>query len=236
MQMAQIAYWLDFLNSTLSLPTQCTSNTHSKWCIMIVGLRSDLQQESSSSIQAKNLASWRSKYPRLAIMDTPFRVSSKTSLETVQQFCNALERECNRIFNKHSIRIPKSYRSTLLNLESCHSSQVLVPWETLYEQQQQATATIDRPTFYSALQYLHAIGRIVLLKSGMVCINPSVVPQIAAKFISPEEVRLDLLLNETENVQILTKHNIGCLLQIQTTNNNRLYSLVIFSNILMFYS
>lgn len=217
-QLEQIAYWLDYLNSTLTFQSQ-SAHGSSKWCILLVGLRSDLQD--SSSIQSKHLASWQHKYPRLVIVDTLFTVSSLKSIESVQELCQALEVQCGRIFDLHSVRIPSSYRMILLTLEARPTSQPLVPWELLLQEQQQSMPELNEATFLSALHYLHAIGRIVFLRTGMVCTSPSLVPQIAAKFVSPEDVQLSLLRKDIEEVQILSKRDIGCLLQLGASNNTR---------------
>lgn len=200
---------------------------------MIVGLRSDLQADSTNQIQLENIAAWQQKYPRLAIVSKLFTASSLTSTESVINLHNALDGECNRIFDKHSVRIPSSYRSVLQNFKHHPRDQVLVPWEVLLQEQQPITK-IDRPTFLAALKYLHAIGRIVLLKSGKVCTNPTLIPQIAAKFISPEEVQLDLLQKESNQVQILSKEEVGCLLHLDTKHNTRsdFLLVVIVSNLI----
>lgn len=226
-QLEQIAYWLNYLNSTLAIPPQ-TTRANAKWSIMLVGLRSDLQSATSASIPTKYLAAWQRKYPRLVIADALFHVSALTSEESIQRFCASLESECGRIFDQHSLKIPLSYKSVLRTCENHIGNQPLISWEVLM-QEQQSPIMSDQHTFMSALQYLHAIGRVVLLKNGMVCTNPTMVPQIAAKFISPEEVQLSLLQKETAKVQILDKQQVGCLLNIDTANNSRFISVLLVS-------
>lgn len=140
--------------------------------------------------------------------------------ESVQQFRSILEVECSNIFALHSIRIPCSYRLILQHLARHINSEFLVDSTALY-QELRGHLNVDQQTVQSALHFLHSIGRIVLLSSGMVCTNPGLVPQIAAKFISPEDVQCELLKRETENVQILDKAEVGCLLQIDSSNNKR---------------
>jgi hypothetical protein len=49
--------------------------------------------------------------------------------------------------------------------------------------------------FEVAMQYLHSIGRLVALKkSKLIFPDPSIATQTAAKFVSPEEVRISLLV------------------------------------------
>jgi hypothetical protein len=70
--------------------------------------------------------------------------------------------------------------------------------------------------FDVAMQYLHAIGRIVFLKrSKLIFPDPSIATQTAAKFVSPEEVRARLL--GTEGVEILAKEQVGYLLNVAGT-------------------
>ena len=72
------------------------------------------------------------------------------------------------------------------------------------------------------IQYFHSIGQIVLIeKSGLVFTNPTLAPKIAAKFVSPEEVRFCLLKQEDENVQLLTEEDIGYLINISVGDNKR---------------
>lgn len=220
-QINQLNYWLNYLNSMLPLSVQSGDRIDSNWCILIAGLRSDLRSTTSS---LPSLAILAQRYPRLAIMvDKLFTVSSTESIESVQALLTALEGECSRIFNTHCIQIPRSYRSILKNFHQFPSSHVLLPWKLLLQQQ---TIKVDVSTFRSALKYLHAIGHIVLLKNWMVCTNPSLIPQIAAKFVSPEEVQISLLKEEDADVQILDKKEIGCMLQIDPTDNARFFFLL----------
>jgi hypothetical protein len=46
-----------------------------------------------------------------------------------------------------------------------------------------------------AFRYFHSTGHVVLLDDDTVCINPTIIPKIAAKFISPDDVRFRLLAN-----------------------------------------
>lgn len=216
-QIQQIAYWLDFLNSTLSLPPRSVGVTPT-WCIIIVGLRSD-QSDPSMLIKTRHLEAWQQKYPRLVIMNKLFIVSALKSDESVQLLQIALELECDRIFNTNSVKIPRSYKSIMHTLENRPVTDILVPWKILLVEQQ-TTLKIAPTTFFAALQYLHAIGRIVLLKNGMVCTDPQLVPQMAAQFISPEEVQINLL-KDIANVQILTKQEVGCVLRITMSNDIR---------------
>src|SRR3978361_1256748 len=100
-QLKHISFWLDFLNSSLPLPPP-PSPPGSKWSIVLVGLKSDLQQPSSPQLKKKHLASWKIKWPRLPLFNQLFSVSSLHSTESVHRLLSSFEQECNRIFSLHS--------------------------------------------------------------------------------------------------------------------------------------
>lgn len=62
------------------------------------------------------------------------------------------------------------------------------------------------------LQYMHAIGSVVVVDDNTVCTDPTIIPKIVANFISPEEVRIKLF--KERNIAILDEGNIKCLLNI----------------------
>ena len=217
-QAYQIAYWLDFLNSALFLPLHNNFN-NARWSIMIAGLRSDLQPHLSSSFQLHHLNAWQKKWPKLPITGHLNTISSHKSQESIQCMLKEVEKECHRIFNKHAIEIPTSYHNILRKIQHHYSvEQNLVHWKVLH---QKCDSEMDERSFRSVLQYLEAIGRIVWLKQGMVFPDPTQASKIVAKFISPENICLSLLKKDTEKVQILTTEEIGCLLDIDTSNNEK---------------
>ena len=52
-QIKQVNYWLNFLNSSLDLPPPPVPED-SKWNIMIIGTRSDMQQDPSGMLMCLN--------------------------------------------------------------------------------------------------------------------------------------------------------------------------------------
>jgi hypothetical protein len=68
---------------------------------------------------------------------------------------------------------------------------------------------------------MESIRRIVWLPAGFVFTDASVAPKIAAKFISPKDVRFSLLKKATDKVQILDQTEIGSLLDIDIHDNER---------------
>lgn len=140
-------------------------------------------------------------------------------MESVQQLFKFVEQECELIFSKHSVSIPSVYHKILPQIRQQSQLSPFIHWKQL---QQQLGAGIDDPAFQTMLQYFTAIGKIIWLPSGIVITDPTVAPKIAAKFVSPTEVRLMLLKREDEKVQILEMSEVGCLLDIDTANNERL--------------
>lgn len=212
-QTKQVNYWLSFLYSSLPLPTSPTAQKDKKWIIFLVGLKSDLRKPGAIAFRQNHLNSWKKNWHRLPIFDQVFSVSSVTSIQSVHDLFNIVGKECDRIFQSHSVLIPNSYRLILKFLESIPSEKCFVNEEELLTKY---SLKMHPHSFHSALEYLHAIGRIVLFSNGLVCTNAAIAPKIAAKFVSPPEIRLQLLKKETEAVQILDKEEIGCLLQIET--------------------
>lgn len=219
-QMDQVRYWLDFLNSSLLLPSRAASGDE-KWTIILVGLRSDLHQKGSPMLQQQHLNAWKKKWPRLPIFNQMFMVSSTTSVESANKLFETVRNQCDSIFSKHCVLIPSSFRKVLTSIQS-QAAQVdnvdknLVDIDELFKIH---GGGMKISSFKEALQYLHAIGRIVVLSNGIVCTNASLVPQIAAKFVSPEEVRMELLKKESASVEILSGEEVGCLLGIDTSSN-----------------
>jgi hypothetical protein len=213
-QMAQIEYWMDFLSSALCIPLHTTKTTN--WTLILAGLRAD-QQQSDWTIgpNTNNIISFCAKWPRLPIFPKWFVISSIKSRESVRLLLESVEMECDRIFQFHATEIPLSYRTLLLELQNCGDQRLFFPIQSLY---QSYPCGMDESTFHQALKYLHAIGRVVLLKNDQVCIDPMSIPKIAAKFIAPENVRLSLL---NFNAPILTLAEIGYLLEIDNQNNEK---------------
>jgi hypothetical protein len=78
-----------------------------------------------------------------------------------------------------------------------------------------------------ALDHLHAIGEIVLFREGRICTNPSSISHLMAKFISPEQVRNDLLWDYENQVVLLSKTDINSVLGVNKLGNTR-YSSSLF--------
>lgn len=205
----QIAYWLEFLNSTLLH----SASTTGKCSIIIVGLGADKPNSTltaGSTISILN-TSWKWRWPQLPLYEHIFAVSSLQSTSSVQLLLKAINNKCNAIFQQHAIGIPSRYRTLMLAIKSESDNRVDVfSVDDLFNK---FPMGMDPVAFLRALQYLHAIGRVVLLKDNLVCTNPSQIPKIAAKFIAPAEVQMQFLHQQAE-VQMLSQEHIGCLLKI----------------------
>lgn len=228
-QTLQISYWLDFLNSSLPLPhhyANPSSNLMPSSKIIIIGLQSDRQKEFDLTENPQQMiAAWKKRWSRLPISPMLFSVSSLTSTESVIALLQFVESECNQIFSQYCVQIPSLYRKVLALFKSRPVSASLVHWKDLLKQttQEDEAKDMTEPAFRTMLRYFESIGRIVWLPTGWVFTDPTIAPKIIAKFISPREVRLMLLKQETDNVQILDMSEVGCLLDIDTSNNDRLH-------------
>jgi hypothetical protein len=211
----QLGYWLDFLNSALPLTqSNYKYDTNTKWVIVPVGLRSDQQQP--KVLRKSDLGALIDFFPQLPILPQLFLLSSTTSEKSVLELKDAIEAECSRIFSMHTALIPKSYHDILQDLMS-PSNQPCVSLNQLFMRNLHG---LDSGGFYIALQYLHAIGKIVLLKTArLVYPNANVASAIAANFVSPKKVRKRLRL-KYEGIEILDTEQIGYLLNVRISADN----------------
>lgn len=243
MQLSQILFWLQFLNSAIPLSSS-SSYSSSKWQVMIVGLRADAKHP-SSCISNQVIGAWQHKFKRLPLYKKEvFSVSSMTSSSSVTHFFQKLEEECQRIFQFHSVQVPTSYRNLLRWIEKENESMIRQQNEcgNKDDHHQYFVSVNDLHTKYSSfcasseanratqvevtvmkriLRYLHAIGHIVVVDDDTVCTNPTIIPKIVANFISPEEVRVKLF--KERNIEILDEDNIKCLLNIDESSDAKYF-------------
>lgn len=209
-QKHQVAYWLNFLNSTSPL-SPSSQPLATKWHIMITGLRADLRHDKAIGEfhQQALLSSLKAQWKCLPIYNQLFIVSSLKSKQSVKMLLQAVEAQCKQIFEAHPLKIPTEYRNALQIMQSIPDDQALLSVEEL------RSKYLPRLTIESAttlLQYFHAIGRVICMTGGLVFTKPQLAPKMAAKFVSPKEVQDLLLKREDENVQILGTTEVGCLL------------------------
>lgn len=216
-QTKQVAYWIDFLNSSLPIPSS-SSHEDARWTIILIGLRSDLVKPSSPILNSDNIEAWKRKWPHLPIYDQMFIVSSIESLKSVQTLLKSVEIECNRIFSKQPKIIPHIYKKVLESIQGHPTNDPLLTKDILF---QHHSCGIEEDLFDQVLQYLNSVGRIILLNNNIVFISPPLASKIAAKFVAPEEVRQQLLKEQSQSVQILKREEIGCILKTEIQNDER---------------
>jgi hypothetical protein len=238
-QYDQLAYWMDFLNSALPLPQGDNKyNKDAKWVILPVGLRSDLQQP--EVLEQSDLDTLTASFPRLPIFPQLYYLSSVKSETSVAELKNSIEAQCERIFATHAVLIPTSYRDILRDLRdpsSSHTTQL----GKLFKHDPHGLTFSD---FCVAMEYLHAIGKIVLLKKkgeeeeaegGLVYSDANVASAIAASFVSPKKVRMKLR-QKYGGVEILDKEQVGYLLNIKASTHDEYVSInFIFLLYIKFY-
>lgn len=172
------------------------------------------------------ISAWKKRWNRLPISANLFIVGSLTSIPSVQSLLSFVEGECDQIFNQYCVQIPSSYRKVLTQLQSRSMSSYFIHWQDLLEEIMSQGELLGEDeteaSFQTMLRYFDSIGRVVWLRTGWVFTDPTIAPKIVAKFVSPRDVRLMLLKRETESVQILDMTEIGCLLDIDASNNSRL--------------
>jgi hypothetical protein len=229
-QTRQLSFWLDFLNSSLSLPALPPPGTIPKWSITLVGVRADEQTEFDLTNNPRAISVWKKRYPRLPISPAVFSVSSLSSTESVQTLLQFATEECSRIFDQHTVQIPSTYHQFLQKLKQIGKDNPVVHWTELHKMVD-PEAHQDLESFKFMLQYCQSIGRVVWLPSGSVYTDPTMAPKIAAKFVSPRAVRLELLKRESERVEILDGTEVGCLLDIDVSESSRYHFLLFFGYI-----
>ncbi len=216
-QNKQIAFWLDFLNSSSPIRKDVRPRESTNWRIILAGLQADLLGNKFATVLDTPVA-WQQRWQHLPLFDKRFQVSSKSSPKSVKLLLSEIENECNRIFISHTTRIPTAYNIIWDRITQHAAGKVTATFrqDMLIKE---CSNGVSKEVFTSALQYLHAIGRIVLTPSGLVFTDPTKIPQIAAKFVSPKEVR-GLLLKK-EGVEILEQKEVGILLCIDTNHSQQ---------------
>ncbi len=238
-QREQIFFWLQFLHSSIPNLPRLHSSTNNgdnnssdkNWRVIIVGLKSDLKSE--ATFELSSLQSWQSQMPHLPFYcEKLFEVSSLQAQQSVQDLLESISSVCSEIFEKHAVLIPSSFRKLLKSIKetkdststgilslSPSSNPVLITLGNLHQQLKgEGKCDMDLPSFKHALRYFHAIGQIVLLQNELVCTEPTIIPKLLAKFISPVEVQ-NRLLSKNSKVQILSQQQIGFVLQIDRSDH-----------------
>jgi hypothetical protein len=217
-QQLQLAFWLEFLNSALSLTTLPPSHSIPKWNIMLVGLHSDAFHP-QTNLDTKYIKAWQSKFKQLPLFTKElFATSALQNIESISHLLQEVKTVCSTIFDHHTILIPRSYRDLLTSLQTLPTNQHFISTDYIFQKFGEKFKMTEL-TLKRALQYLHTIGQIVVVDKDAVCTNPVIVPKITSKFISPSDVRA--ILFREEDVVLLEEEKIQCILDIDDSNNQQ---------------
>lgn len=233
-RLKQIAYWLDYLQSLIA-PTSFASEEGrniflANWRVILVGLRFDLIDEKHANKSAESIsasfssciAQWRQTWSALPLFDQ-VPVTSKLDAKSIEEVWKIVKHESSTIMNKFTTQIPVLYLSILDKLRESANGQPFV-----------RTNDLGNLALYqnlpSTLRYLHAVGDIVLLQNGLICVNPASVSKMMAKFISPEQVQRSLPHIKEGKAVILTTEQAGRILELKEDDPNLLNELQTMSH------
>jgi hypothetical protein len=213
----QLSYWLDFLQSTL--PT--SPEAKSKWRVMVVGTKRDMPSapKRSKIYSLPILLIWKLKWPNIFFLEHQFFVSSH-KMKGIDMVLRALDQTCSLLIELNYLLVPHEYNALADAINSIPQDQCIIPISKLED----SFSWGDHGQFQLALKYLHAIGQIVLLHNGLVCVSPQVIPKITAEFISPEAVRHKLMTKH--RVVFLNKRDIRVVLEVAEENEEYVLHLI----------
>lgn len=198
-QQKQIEYWLNYLNSILyhalrqfspsSAPTTTNHDVATKWKIIIVGTRADLNKHSTSSSSTNGFVESLSfaNYPFLPVHNSIFHISTKKDTSffaSLADLCETIKTECLQILEEHTKHVPCAFQDLRDALQS--SSQHILHESDIANIQPRWA---NEPLLAPALDFLQSIGEIVQFGEGRICTKPLVISQVLAKFICSDEHR-----------------------------------------------
>lgn len=212
-QRRQIHTWLRYLNSLLCThdmgkDAESFDHTDAKWRVIVAGMKADLQKGSPIT----STAAWQRNFPAIPIQDEIYQVSTLTDEATAKDLFSAMESQCQQIMDLCNRLIPKSYRELLNVIREIKTSTNIIHTEEIKRVHKRWES--DPKLVERAMRHLHDVGEIVMFTGGRVCTRPSAISRIMAKFISPEEVRNSLLVDEENEVTLLTKTDIDTILGV----------------------
>lgn len=205
-QFKQIYSWLAYLHSLLS----SQSEIKDKWKVIVVGTCSDLQQEGQD---INNTELFQSFFPSLPLYNHVFHITILDSL-SISTLFTVIARECTSIMNKHSIKVLSEYRYLLDIIRSIPSPTHILHKSTILEHYTAERWKDGKNIVEGGISFLHSIGEIVKFGDESVCVDPSAISKIMAKFIAPPVMRKDALLtgNSQKNQVILSLRQISSIL------------------------
>lgn len=215
-QNKQVEYWLGYLNSILC-NTKAIPPTHatSKWRVILVGTRADLSPFDS----AIDVSSYRTVYPVLPLYHMLFSISTKEGRNKYQlaELSETIHAECKRILDTHSSKVPCIYRDLLELLQS--SPNHIINQNKIPNVHKRWTKESE---LEASLDYLHSVGEIVRFTEGRICIKPSMISQVLAKFIAPED--------HVQEYATFKKTNVAGILQTSVNEIDQRYNNTLLSS------
>lgn len=192
-QQSSIFFWLNFIYSARFFPSD-------NWSLLLVGLKSDLLPATSPRVQLpqESLTVWKKMWPKLPISDQIVYTSATTSSESVQKLILLLESKCSTTFSQFSIRVPSVFQRIWKAIQMRSTDSNMVTKDELYDQ---SSNGLDSASFTIALQYLHDIGEIVLLSSGVVFTNPAMAAKMMAEFVAHPDARQAAMMNRSQGLR-----------------------------------
>jgi hypothetical protein len=223
-QITQITYWLDFLHSILGSSAQ----SNSKWKVILVGTRADCHNSKQPYLSPDLTQKWQKIWPHLPLHDKMF-FTSKHDTSSFSRLLELVKHESQALMS--TMKVPKSFLFILKTIQTLQKA------ENHYNS---ITHIRDLPIHYTkgknlmpALQYLHAIGSIVLV-GDLICTDPSVISRVMANFISPESVQQTLPHVRHKRVEILSSDQVGKILMMEEYNPKYSVPLFLFLFLLLF--
>lgn len=206
-QRRQIHYWLRYLNSFFDKGSSDSDQT-AKWKVLIVGMRADLQRGEPIA----TTDNWQRSFPTLPIHDKNFQVSAKNE-RTLGELFETMQLQCKKVMDLAEMT-PKYFRELLHYMRSIEAPANIIHEEKI------VGVRWSKDLVECALKYLHDVGEIVRFTDGRICTRPSVIPKIMAKFISPEEVR-NQLLRDGNGKLLLFKTDIDSIFSVTNKESKR---------------
>jgi hypothetical protein len=224
-QITQITYWLDFLHSFLG-----SAQSDSKWKVILVGTRADCHNSNQPRLSPELIQKWQKTWPHLPLHNKIF-FTSKHDTSSFRQLLAVVKHEAQALMS--SMKVPKSFLSILKTLQTL---------QKVEGHRNSITYINNLPIYYTkeklmpALQYLHAVGSIVLVGDDLICTDPSAISHMMSNFISPEYVQQTLPHVRHKKVEILSSDQVGKILMMEEDDPKYFNSSFIFHCLIQYHT
>lgn len=219
-QINQIKYWLDYLNSFFCINSETSQK--SKWRVILVGTRADLSLQANSQplVAANPILQWQQTWASLPLHHEII-FTSQTSTSSIDYLLDVVKLTCKEIMSKFATQVPTGFVSILKVLQlHTQSGRPFIRVDKLDQ------LIPNNQHLQVGLQYLHAVGDIVMLPNGLICTDPSYVSQLMSNFISPESVQVTLPHIMSGKVEILTSDQVGKVLLMTKDDQEYVHEVV----------